>query len=88
MAVRLSALRTRRTLLPRNIIISMFLVLIYVTGLVRPEGLGKFKNLPHQESNPRPIVVKVFTVPQNESCEELKTPEILTSRHATNIYGL
>jgi hypothetical protein len=30
MAVRLSALRTRRTLLPRNIIILMFLVLISV----------------------------------------------------------
>jgi hypothetical protein len=49
MAVRLSALRTRRTLLPRNIIIFMFLVLISVKrlskpqGLVRPEGLGKFK---------------------------------------------
>jgi hypothetical protein len=23
-------------------------------GLVRPEGLGKFKNSPHRESNPRP----------------------------------
>jgi hypothetical protein len=32
MAVRLSALRTRRTLLPRNIIIFMFLVIISVTG--------------------------------------------------------
>jgi hypothetical protein len=31
MAVRLSALRTRRTLLPRNIIIFMFLVLITLT---------------------------------------------------------
>jgi hypothetical protein len=30
MVVRLSALRTRRTLLPRNIIIFMFLVLISV----------------------------------------------------------
>jgi hypothetical protein len=49
MAVRLSALRTRCTLLPRNIIILMFLVLISVTGwvnpqgLVRPKWLGKFK---------------------------------------------
>jgi hypothetical protein len=32
MAVRLSALRTRRTLLPRNIIIFVFLVLISVRG--------------------------------------------------------
>jgi hypothetical protein len=45
MAVRLSALRTSRTLLPRNIIILMLLVLISVRdskpqGPVRPEGLG------------------------------------------------
>jgi hypothetical protein len=52
MAVRLSALRTGRTLLPRNIIILMFPVLISVKrlskpqGLVRAEGLGKFKNSP------------------------------------------
>jgi hypothetical protein len=43
MVVRLSALRTRHTLLPRNIIIFVFLVLISVLskpqGLVRPEGL-------------------------------------------------
>jgi hypothetical protein len=32
MAVRLSALRTSRTLLPRNILIFMFLVLISVRG--------------------------------------------------------
>jgi hypothetical protein len=50
MAVRLSALRTPRTLVPRNIIIFMFLVLISVKrlikpqGLVRPEELGQFKN--------------------------------------------
>jgi succinate-acetate transporter protein len=25
---------------------------------VRPEGLGKFKNLPHQVSNPRPSGLK------------------------------
>jgi hypothetical protein len=48
MTERLSALRTGRTLLPRNIIIFMFLVFISVRdskpqGLVRPEGLGKFK---------------------------------------------
>jgi hypothetical protein len=39
MAVRLSALRARRTLLPRNIIILMFLVLISVNGLSKPQGL-------------------------------------------------
>jgi hypothetical protein len=49
MAVRLSALRTGRAVLPRYIIIFMFLVLISVSlsklqGLVRPEGLGNFKN--------------------------------------------
>jgi hypothetical protein len=50
MAVSVSALRTRRTLLPSNSIIFMFLVFISVRGrvkpqgLVRPEGLGKFKN--------------------------------------------
>jgi hypothetical protein len=50
MVVRLSALHTRRTLLPINVIILMFLVRIYVKrlskpqSLVQPEGLGKFKN--------------------------------------------
>jgi hypothetical protein len=32
---------------------SMFPVLISVRGLVRPEGLGKFKISPHRVSNPR-----------------------------------
>jgi hypothetical protein len=50
MAVRLSALRTSRTLLPTNIIIFMFLVLISVglskpQNLVQLEGLGKFKKI-------------------------------------------
>jgi hypothetical protein len=36
MAVRLLALGTRRTLLPRNIIIFMFLVLISVRGCETP----------------------------------------------------
>jgi hypothetical protein len=62
MAVRLSALRTRRTLHPRNIIIFMFLVLIsdrgWVNPRVQPEGLGKFKNSPHRVSNPRPSGLK------------------------------
>jgi hypothetical protein len=43
MAVRLSALRSRPTLLSRNIIIFMFLC--KPQGLVRPEGLGKFKKI-------------------------------------------
>jgi hypothetical protein len=49
MAVRLSALRTGHTLLPRNIIILMLLVLISVIGRINPwtmmrlEGLGKLK---------------------------------------------
>jgi hypothetical protein len=41
--VRLSALRTRRTLLPRNIIIFMFLVLISVLGY-RSGGPGSIPN--------------------------------------------
>jgi hypothetical protein len=48
MVVSLSALRTHHTLLPRNIIIYMFPVLISVRGLVRPEGLGKFKKSPNR----------------------------------------
>jgi hypothetical protein len=52
----LSALRTSRTLLPRNSISGTHFCwrLIKLQGLVRPEGLGKFKNSPHRESNPRP----------------------------------
>jgi hypothetical protein len=41
MAVRLSALRTGRVVLPRNII---FLLLSKPQVVVRPEGLGKLKN--------------------------------------------
>jgi hypothetical protein len=53
MAVRLSASRTRRNLLPRNIIIlNVFGThfcqnLSKPQGLVRLEGLSKFKNSPH-----------------------------------------
>jgi hypothetical protein len=44
---RLTALRTGRVLLPRNIIFS-FLVLISVSeDLERPEGLGKLKKFIH-----------------------------------------
>jgi hypothetical protein len=53
MMVRLSALRTGRALLPRNIIF-LLLVLISVKtsmsklqGIVRPEGLGKLKKFIH-----------------------------------------
>jgi hypothetical protein len=42
MVARLSALSTRRTLLPRNIIIFMFVV---PQGLVRQEWLGEFKKI-------------------------------------------
>jgi hypothetical protein len=51
MAVRLSALRASQALLPRNIIILMFLVLTSVRGRVNPratvqlEGFGKLKEL-------------------------------------------
>jgi hypothetical protein len=40
--VRLSALRTRRTLLPKNVLCWR---LSESQGLVRPEGLGKFRNI-------------------------------------------
>jgi hypothetical protein len=55
MGVNLSALRTGRALLARNIIF-VLLVLISVSepqGLVWPEGLGKFQKSPHRVSNPR-----------------------------------
>jgi hypothetical protein len=50
MVVKLSALRTRRTLLPRNIIIlsfwySFLLEVDKPQGLVRPEGLSKSKKI-------------------------------------------
>jgi hypothetical protein len=59
MAVRLSALRTRRTLLPRSIIIFVSGTrfcwrLSGPQGLVRPGVLGKFGKLPHRASGPRP----------------------------------
>jgi hypothetical protein len=52
MAAMLSALRTRRSLLYRNIIIVMFLVLIFLRlskfqVLVLLKGLGKFKKKNH-----------------------------------------
>jgi hypothetical protein len=52
MAVRLSALRTGRALLPRNIIFSasgthFCYSLSEPQGLVRPEGLGKLKKFIH-----------------------------------------
>jgi hypothetical protein len=43
-------LRIGRTLLHRNI----YFVNVFGTGLVRPEGLGKFKMSPHPVSKPRP----------------------------------
>jgi hypothetical protein len=59
MALRLSALRIRRTLLPTKHY--YFYVcgthfcwrLSKPQGLVRAEGLDKFKNLPHRVLNPR-----------------------------------
>jgi hypothetical protein len=58
---RLSALRTHHTLLPRNIIIFMFVVLISVRGWVNPQGLVRMEGLgtlkkksSHWESNPQP----------------------------------
>jgi hypothetical protein len=61
MAVRLTALRTGRALLLRNII---FLLLIFIPvrhrvnsrAVVRQEGLGKLKEirLPHRVWKPRP----------------------------------
>jgi hypothetical protein len=45
MAVRLSALRTFRTLLPRNIIILIWLVFISVRGWVNPRGNLKFETI-------------------------------------------
>jgi hypothetical protein len=53
-----TALRTRRTLLPRNIIIFMFWYPFLLEaesksqGLVRPEGLGKFKKITSSEIEP------------------------------------
>jgi hypothetical protein len=58
MAVRLLALLTGRTSIPRNII--FFKCLRFCSrlskpqGLVRQEGLGKFKISPHRVSKPRP----------------------------------
>jgi hypothetical protein len=45
MVLRLSALRTRRNLLPRNIIILLFLVIISVRGWVNQRGLVRMGGL-------------------------------------------
>jgi hypothetical protein len=81
MIVRVLGPRTRRTLLPRNIIIFMFLVLISIRGwvksqgLVLPEGLGKLKKIhsPHMVSKPRPSGLQ-------RSCEGTTLPHEIMSR--------
>jgi hypothetical protein len=45
MAIRVSAIRTSRALLPRNIVWYSFLLEKDLQGLVRPEGLDKLKKL-------------------------------------------
>jgi hypothetical protein len=71
MAERLSALRTGRALLPKNIIFFLLLVFILLEadkpqGLVWPEGLGELKKYIHRiGSRTRDLPVN-NTVPRNE----------------------
>jgi hypothetical protein len=65
MAVRLSALRAGRALLPRNI---TFLLLVLISGskpqaLVRPERLGKLKKLIHLTGSRTRDLTACSTVP-------------------------
>jgi hypothetical protein len=65
MAAKLSALRTGHTFLPRNIFFNVSGIhfcyrLSKPQGLVRQEGLGKFKISPHRVSNPRQILQICF----------------------------
>jgi hypothetical protein len=91
MAVRLSALSTGRTLLPRNIIICSIsgthfcYRLSKPQGLVRPEGLGKFKNLPHGVSNLRSLLhlikhVCLYISSLQKQCLLLISTETITDK--------
>jgi hypothetical protein len=66
MAVRLPALRTGRSLLPRNIIFLLlysFLLEAEPQSLVRPEGFGKLKKNPMISSGIEPATFRLVTAP-------------------------
>jgi hypothetical protein len=68
MAVRLSALRTGRTLLPRNIYFPAFGTGV-PQGLVRPEGLGKLKESTTSELEPATFSSLEHSTPKNHLSE-------------------
>jgi hypothetical protein len=56
--------------------------------LVRPKGLGKFKNSHHRESNPRPpglqhsaLTTTLPSVPRDQYCSNIKFTRVVVSLH-------
>jgi hypothetical protein len=52
---------------------------------VRPEGLGKFKNSPHRESNPRPYQTHMHYFNTFKDCH-IKMKFALQDSHINNSY--
>jgi hypothetical protein len=59
---------------------------------VRPEGLGKFKNSPHRESNPRPsglyfihIYIQIVKFPLMFDVYDLNISGLVLVEHHTSI---
>jgi hypothetical protein len=51
---------------------------------VRPEGLGKFKNSSHRESNPRPSGLYILYIYIYKALQQISAKQNETPRHQGN----